>query len=83
MLPRSKSSETAPNTHPGIDATTNPVTSPIHMYHLGVWFGDPADALAAGCPGTSTPFDGDHIAGIQVLNTNNFPAGAGPLGEFE
>jgi hypothetical protein len=26
-----------------------------------------------------TPFDGDHQAGIQVLNTSNFPDGHGPL----
>jgi len=33
----------------------------------------------ATCPGTVTPFDGDHQAGIQVLNTTNFPDARGPL----
>jgi len=47
--------------------------------HLGIWFADPADAVNAGCPGTVTPFDGDHNAGIQVLNTSNFPDNKGPL----
>ena len=47
--------------------------------HLGIWFADPADAVKAGCPGTVTPFDGDHNAGIQVLNTSNFPDAKGPL----
>ena len=75
----------APQTHPGIDALTNPVTAPVHMYHLGLWFSDAADAAVAGCPGTVTPFDGDHQAGIQVLNTSNFgtEAANGPLGQFE
>jgi hypothetical protein len=44
-----------------------------------MWFADPADAVKAGCPGTVTPFDGDHNAGIQVLNTSNFPDNHGPL----
>jgi hypothetical protein len=75
----------APPTHPGVDAMTNPVTAPVHMYHLGLWFSDAADAAAAGCPGTVTPFDGDHQAGIQVLNTSNFGTEAenGPLGQLE
>jgi len=69
----------APQTDPGIDALTNPGTAPVHMYHLGMWFSDPADAAAAGCPNNVTPFDGDHEAGIQVLNTRNFPDLEGPL----
>ena len=73
----------APQTHPGVDALTNPATAPVHTYHLGMWFSDPADAGAAGCPNTTTPFDGDNEAGIQVLNTSNFPDTAGPLGQFE
>ncbi len=76
-------SRDAPQTHPGVDATSNPATPPVHMYHLGMWFSDPADAAAAGCPNTTTPFDGDHEAGIQVLNTSNSPDTAGPLGQFE
>jgi len=57
----------------------NPGPVPVAMDHLGMWFADPADAVNAGCPGTVTPFDGDHQAGIQVLNTSNFPDGNGPL----
>jgi hypothetical protein len=61
------------------DATENPATEPIHTFHLGLWFGSPEAAAAAGCTNTVTRFNGEHNAGIQVLNTNNFPALEGPL----
>jgi len=61
------------------DATMNPSTGPIQTYHLGLWFNLPADAAAAGCPNTVTPFNGTHNAGIQALSTRNFPNLAGPL----
>ena len=61
------------------DASQNPQTAPVHTYHLGLWFNSPADAAAAGCPNTTTPFNGDHTAGIQVLNTSNFADDQGPL----
>ncbi|HEX9420700.1 MAG TPA: hypothetical protein VGA81_16715, partial [Methylomirabilota bacterium] len=61
------------------DADMNPATPPVHTYHLGLWFNSPDDAAAAGCPNTVTPFNGDHTAGIQVLNTSNFPDDQGPL----
>jgi hypothetical protein len=61
------------------DATLNPKTGPIHTYHLGLWFNSPADAVKAGCPGNVTPFNGEHNAGVQVLNTSNFPDLQGPL----
>jgi len=61
------------------DASWNPPFNPIQMYHLGLWFDSPADAQAAGCPATVTPFNGEHNAGIQVLNTSNFPDDHGPL----
>jgi hypothetical protein len=61
------------------NATTNPATPPVQIYHLGLWFNSPDDAQKAGCPATVTPFNGEHHAGIQVLNTSNFPDGAGPL----
>lgn len=61
------------------DATSNPATHPIQLYHLGIWFADSQSAVNANCPGTSTPFDGDHEAGIQALNTSNFADGHGPL----
>jgi len=61
------------------NASSNPATPPVQTYHLGIWFADPADAVKAGCPATVTPFDGDHNAGIQVLNTGNYPDTHGPL----
>ena len=57
----------------------NPATGPIQMYHLGLWFNSPNDAVSAGCPSASTPFNGEHDAGPQVLNTSNFPDLQGPL----
>jgi hypothetical protein len=71
----------APVVHNGPfpDASTNPAFSPIHTFHLGLWFNSPTDAQNLGCPGTVTPFNGEHNAGIQVLNTSNFPDDAGPL----
>jgi hypothetical protein len=62
------------------DATKGVTFKPIHTFHLGVWFADPKQAAKAGCSNTVTPFDGDHVAGIQALSTRNFPALKGPLG---
>ena len=58
--------------------------APTHQYHLGVWFNDPNVPFNLGCePGATspviTPFNGEQNAGIQVLNTANFPTAAGPL----
>jgi len=64
------------------DADTNPQTAPIHALHLGLWFDSVADSVAAGCPAAQTPFNGDHTAGPQVLNTTNFADDDGPLGQF-
>jgi hypothetical protein len=61
------------------DATMNPPTGPVHTFHLGLWFNSPDDAAKAGCPNGLTPFNGEHNAGVQVLNTSNFPDGQGPL----
>jgi len=61
------------------DASSNPPFNPIQMYHLGLWFGSPQAAQNAGCAPTPTPFNGEHNAGIQVLNTSNFPDDHGPL----
>ena len=52
--------------------------------HLGLCFNDPKLAFKLGCePGaktpTVTPFNGEQHAGIQVVNTANFPVNAGPL----
>ena len=57
----------------------NPGGVAVQMDHIGMWFADPEQAVKAGCPGKVTPFDGDHNAGIQVLNTGNFPDANGPL----
>ena len=71
----------APQTHSTgiVDALENPATAPVHTYHIGIWFNSPADAVKAGCPGLVTPFNGDHNAGIQVLNTSTFADETGPL----
>ena len=61
------------------NATTNPPTPPVQIYHLGLWFNSPDDAIKAGCSGNVTPFNGEHHAGIQVLNTANFLPNNGPL----
>jgi len=64
------------------DASSNPVTAPVHTFHLGLWFNSPHDAVGAGCPGATTPFNGDHTAGVQALSTRNFPDGQGPLSQL-
>lgn len=61
------------------DASENVPFNPVRTLHVGMWFGDPADAKAAGCGDLVTPFDGDREAGIQVLSTRNFPDLEGPL----
>jgi hypothetical protein len=65
------------------DASSNPPFNPIQMYHLGLWFNQPADAQNAGCPATVTAFNGEHNAGLQVLNTSNFPDDHGPLRQVD
>jgi hypothetical protein len=55
---------------------------PVQMYHLGVWFDSPVDAENAGCSDAVTPFNGTHDAGIQALNTANFPDLSGPLSQI-
>jgi hypothetical protein len=66
--------------HDGRDATgENPPFAPIHTFHLGLWFNSPKDATANGCPNLTTPFNGDHTAGVQALNTGTFPDRKGPL----
>jgi hypothetical protein len=56
----------------------------VHQYHLGLWFNDPQVPFNLHCEGTATTpkvtvFNGEQHAGIQVLNTSNFPDNAGPL----
>ncbi|MBV8361927.1 MAG: hypothetical protein JO189_28930 [Deltaproteobacteria bacterium] len=83
----------APQTHtapPFPDALKNPetigpngvTTGPVQLYHLGLWFDSATDAQNAGCPNTVTPFNSQHDAGIQVLNTANYPDTLGPLSHF-
>ena len=75
----------APVVHssPTQDASQNPAFAPVHTYHLGLWFNSPADASKAGCNGATTPFNGEHNAGVQVLNTSNFADDQGPLRQIE
>jgi len=65
------------------DASLNPPFNPIQMYHLGLWFDSFEAAQNAGCPATITPFNGEHNAGIQVLNTSNFADDHGPLRDVQ
>jgi hypothetical protein len=58
---------------------TGAKVDPVQIYHLGLWFNDANDAVKAGCPGNHTPFNGEHNAGIQILNTGTFPDNQGPL----
>jgi len=58
--------------------------APTHQYHLGLWFANPNTPLKLGCePGATapivTPFNGEQHAGVQALNTSQFPVNAGPL----
>ena len=58
--------------------------APTHQYHLGLWFTNPNTPFKLGCePGATTPivtpFNGEQHAGVQALNTSQFPVGAGPL----
>jgi len=60
--------------------------APTHQYHLGLWFNSPKVPFNLGCePGATspiiTPFNGIQHAGIQVLNTAQFPVNAGPLSQ--
>ncbi len=60
--------------------------APTHQYHLGLWFNSPKVPFNLGCePGATspivTPFNGNQHAGIQVLNTAQFPVAAGPLSQ--
>jgi hypothetical protein len=71
------------NDPPFPDAAQNPATGPVQTYHLGMWFNSPIDAQNNGCANTVTPFNGEHNAGIQVLNTSNFPDDAGPLQQLK
>ncbi len=61
------------------NSKTGVATAPVQIYHLGIWFNSPDDAVKAGCPGDVTPFTSNHHAGIQVLNTALFPDARGPL----
>jgi hypothetical protein len=58
--------------------------APTHQFHLGLWFNNPRTPFNLHCePGATqpivTPFNGEQHAGIQALNTAQFPVNAGPL----
>ncbi len=61
------------------DASSNPATFPVQLYHLGLWFDSPTDAQKAGCESTVTPFNSTHTAGVQIINTSQFGNLKGPL----
>ena len=66
------------------DATAALKFDAVHQYHLGLWFNDPQVPFNLHCePGKTAPvvtvFNGEQHAGVQVLNTSNFPDNAGPL----
>jgi hypothetical protein len=61
------------------DAPQNPTTNPVQIYHLGLWFNNPKDVVKAGGPDIVTPFNGEHDAGLQVLNSGEFADTDGPL----
>jgi hypothetical protein len=65
------------------DATTNPKTNPIQMYHIGLWFNNPKDLEKLGGPGGITPFNGEHDAGGQILNSGEFADTDGPLNRIK
>jgi hypothetical protein len=57
---------------------------PTHQFHLGLWFNNPRTPFNIRCePGMTapvvTPFNGEQHAGIQALNTSQFPVNKGPL----
>ena len=64
-----------------IAATTGPRAKPASPVSAGGYTREP---FLIGCEATATspevtPFNGSHHAGIQVLNTANFPVSKGPL----
>lgn len=61
--------------------------APTHQFHIGLWFNNPKVPFNHGCePGATapivTPFNGEQHAGIQALNTSQFPVNKGPLSHF-
>ncbi|HYK31872.1 MAG TPA: hypothetical protein VEV63_07920 [Streptosporangiaceae bacterium] len=58
--------------------------APTHQFHIGLWWNNPSVPFNIGCePGATapivTPFNGEQHAGIQALNTSQFPVNKGPL----
>lgn len=71
---------------PGGTTTVPPGATipPQHQFHLGLWFNNPKIPFKLGCEVGATapivtPFNGEQHAGIQALNTANFPVNKGPL----
>jgi hypothetical protein len=79
VAPNSGPAPVVHDAQPFPDAAINPATGPVHTFHVGLWFGSPEAANAAGCGAGITPFNGDHHAGIQALSTRNFANANGPL----
>jgi hypothetical protein len=63
---------------------TGATIPPQHQFHLGLWFNNPRTPFNLGCEVGApspivTPFNGEQHAGVQALNTANFPVNKGPL----
>ncbi len=79
VAPESQPAPVVLSAPPFPDASSNPATFPVQLYHLGLWFDSPTDAQKAGCESTVTPFNSTHNAGVQILNTSQFGNLKGPL----
>jgi len=58
--------------------------APTHITHVGLWWNGPGAGFRHGCePGAKSPilsvFNAQHRAGLEALDSANFPANAGPL----
>lgn len=62
--------------------------APTHQHHLGLWFDSPSVPFKLGCESGATapivtPFNSTQHAGIQALNTAEFPVDNGPLAQLD
>jgi hypothetical protein len=54
--------------------------APTNTFHLGFWFGTPAEAAPCGFAGPPTPFNGEHSAGpVAFITRPSATTGLGPL----
>ena len=67
--------------HPGRDG--EPVVRPRAHLPPGPVVQLTEGRCRRGCPGATTPFNGDHTAGVQALSTRNFGDQTGPLRQLQ